>query len=98
MVQKFLVAGLHVCIVANIVLVTVCSETPPEIASGMFGSGDTPPYFINEIITYQCNGNYDADGADLTNECIQNTGNSVVPAVWSRMPADLTSLCRAGNK
>ena len=62
----------------------------------MVSSGDTEPYFINEIITYVCNNNYDADGADLTNECMENAGDIVVPAVWSRMTADLTTTCRAG--
>ena len=68
----------------------------PDIANGVVSSGDTAPYFINEIVTYQCNNNYDADGADLTNECMENTGNIVVPAVWSRMASDLTSTCRGG--
>ena len=48
------------------------------------------------MITYECNNNYDADGADLTNECMENAGDIVVPAVWSRMTADLTSVCQAG--
>ena len=78
-------------------LVTVCPATVPDIANGIFSSGDSAPYFINEMITYECNNNYDADGADLTNECIENAGDVVVPAVWSRMTADLTSVCRAGN-
>ena len=73
----------------------VCTATVPSIANGML-TGDTSPYFINEMITYQCNNNYNADGADLTNECIENTGDIVVPAVWSMMTADLTSVCRAG--
>ena len=73
----------------------VCTATVPSIANGML-TGDTSPYFINEMITYQCNNNYNADGADLTNECIENTGDTVVPAVWSMMTADLTSVCRAG--
>ena len=75
----------------------VCPATVPDIANGMVSSGDTAPFFINEIVTYQCNNNYDADGADLTNECIENAGDIVVPAVWSRMTADLTSVCRAGR-
>ena len=74
----------------------VCPATVPDIANGMFSSGDTAPFFINEIVTYECNNNYDADGADLTNECMENAGDIVVPAVWSRMTADLTSVCRAG--
>ena len=79
-----------------LMLVTVCPATVPDIANGMVSSGDAAPYFINEIITYECNSNYDADGADLTNECIENPGDIVVPAVWSKMTADLTSVCRAG--
>ena len=78
------------------ILAIVCPTTVPDIANGMVTSGDTAPYFINEIIAYQCNNNYDADGADLTNECMENAGNIVVPAVWSRMTADLTYVCRAG--
>ena len=69
----------------------------PDIANGVVNSGNTAPFFINEMITYQCNNNYDANGADLTNECVENTGDIVVPAVWSRMTADLTSVCRAGT-
>ena len=79
------------------ILVTVCPATVPDVANGMVSSGDTAPYFINEMITYQCNNNHDADGADLTNECMENAGNIVVPAVWSRMTDDLTSVCRAGS-
>ena len=75
----------------------VCPATVPDISNGMVSSGDSAPFFINEIVTYQCNNNYDADGADSTNECIENTGDIVVPAVWSRMTADLTSVCRAGR-
>ena len=75
---------------------TVCPATVPNLANGAVSSGDTLPYFITEIITYQCNNNYDADGADLTNECIENTGNTAVPAVWSRMTSNLISVCRAG--
>ena len=75
----------------------VCPATVPDIANGMVSSGDTAPFFINEMITYQCNNNYDADGADLTNECIENAGDIVVPAVWSRMTGDLTSVCQAGR-
>ena len=75
---------------------TVCPATVPDIENGVVSSGDSAPYFINEMITYACNTNYDADGADLTNQCMQNTGNIVVPAVWSRMTADLTNICRAG--
>ena len=63
----------------------------------MVSSGDTAPFFINEIITYECNDNYDAVGADLANECMANTGNIVVPAVWSRMTVDLTNVCQAGR-
>ena len=68
----------------------------PDIANGVVSSGDTAPYFINEMVTYQCNNNYDADGADLTNECMENAGDIVVPAVWSRLTGDLTDTCRAG--
>ena len=49
------------------------------------------------MVTYQCNNNYDADGADLTNQCMQNAGDIVVPAVWSRMTGDLADVCRAGR-
>ena len=48
------------------------------------------------MITYECNNNYDANGADLTNQCMENTGDIVVLAVWSRMTSDLTDICRAG--
>ena len=75
----------------------VCPATVPDIANGMVSSGDSAPFFINEIVKYQCNNNYDADGADLTNECMENAGDIVVPAVWSRMTADLISVCRAGR-
>ena len=68
----------------------------PDIANGVVSSGDSAPYFINEMITYECNNNYDADGADLTNECMENAGDIVVPAVWSRMTNDLTDICQAG--
>ena len=78
-------------------LLLVCPATVPNIANGVVSSGDLAPYFINEMITYQCNNNYNADGADLTNECMENAGDIVVPAVWSRMTADLTSVCRAGT-
>ena len=81
---------------ARHVLFTVCPATVPNVANGMVSSGDTAPFFINEMITYECNNNYDADGADLTNECMENAGDIVVPAVWSRMTADLTDICRAG--
>ena len=77
-------------------LYAVCPAAVPEIANGMVGSGDTAPYFINEMITYQCNTNYDADGADLTNQCMENIGNVAVPAAWTRMTADLTSVCLGG--
>ena len=62
----------------------------------MISSSNTSPFYINEMIAYQCNNNYDADGADLTNECMENPGDIVVPAVWSRMTEDLSSVCRAG--
>ena len=68
----------------------------PDIANGIVSSGDTAPYFINEIITYECNNNYDANGADLTNKCIENAVDIVVPAVWSRITGDLTDICQAG--
>ena len=74
----------------------MCPATVPDIANGMVSSGDTAPYFINEMITYACNTNYNADGADLTNECMENPGNIVVPAVWSRMTAALTNICGGG--
>ena len=77
-------------------LFTVCTTTVPDIANGVVSSGDAAPYFINEMITYQCNNNYDADGADLTNECIENPGDIVVPAVWSWITGNLTDICRAG--
>ena len=79
------------------VLLLVCTATVPDIANGVVSSGDSAPYFINEMITYQCNNNYDANGMDLTNECMENSGNVVVPAVWSRMTGDLTDVCLAGN-
>ena len=78
------------------ILLAVCPDIVPDIANGMVSSGDIAPYFINEIVTYECNENYDADGADLTNQCTENSGDIVVPAVWSRMTADLASVCRAG--
>ena len=68
----------------------------PDIANGVVSSGNTAPFFINNMITYECNNNYGADGADLTNECVENTGDIVVPAVWSRMTSDLTDICQAG--
>ena len=76
--------------------IIVCPATVPDVANGIVSSGDSAPYFINEMITYECNNNYDADGADLTNECMENAGDIVVPAVWSRMTGDLTDICRAG--
>ena len=78
-------------------LLLVCPDTVPNIANGVVSSGDLAPYFINEMITYQCNDNYDADGADLTNECMENAGDIVVPAVWSRITGDLANVCRAGR-
>ena len=80
----------------DFILVLVCPASVPDIANGMVSSGDTAPFFINEMITYECNNNYDADGADLTNECMENPGDIVVPAVWSRMTGDLASVCQAG--
>ena len=76
--------------------IIVCPSTVPDIANGVVSSGDAAPFFINEMVTYQCNDNYDADGADLTNQCMENAGDIVVPAVWSRMTADLASVCQAG--
>ena len=74
----------------------MCPASVPVIENGIVSSGDSAPYFINEMITYACNTNYDADGMDLTNQCMENAGNIVVPAVWSRMTADLTNICRGG--
>ena len=79
------------------ILFAVCPASVPDIANGVVSSGDSAPYFINEMITYACNTNYDADGADLTNQCMENSGDIVVPAVWSRMTNDLTNICRAGK-
>ena len=78
-------------------LLLVCPDTVPNIANGVVSSGNSAPFFNNEIVTYECNNNYDADGADLTNQCMENTGDIVVPAVWSRMTGDLTDVCRAGR-
>ena len=57
--------------------------------------GDTAPYFVGESITYVCDDNFDAGGADLTNQCEENTGNGD-PALWSRMAADLADICQPG--
>ena len=77
----------------------VCTATVPDIDNGMqatpTGGDDTAPYFIGEIIIYVCINNYDAEPADLTNQCIENTGAGD-PAVWSRMTADLANVCQPG--
>ena len=74
-----------------------CTNQVPDIENGMVDPAlsDSDPYFVGESIVYECNNNYDADGADLTNECIENTGGGDT-AVWSRMTGDLTDICLAG--
>ena len=57
--------------------------------------GDTPPYFINEVITYSCNSGFGSEGDDLTNTCQQVTGPDDL--MWSRSSMDLDGICRAGN-
>ena len=88
--------GIFALLYVIFMLYAVCPTAVPDIANGMVSSGDSAPYFVNEMITYECNNNYDADGMDLTNQCMENSGDVVVPVVWSRMTADLTSLCQAG--
>ena len=68
----------------------VFTAAVPDIANGVVTSGDTAPYFINEIITYECNNNYDADGADLENRCMYNGCDN---AVWSGLTRDLKISC-----
>ena len=83
-----------------IIFFLVCTTTVPDIENGMqatpTGGDDTAPYFIGEFITYVCDDNYDADPADLTNECIQNPGSGA-PAIWLRMTNDLSNVCQLGK-
>ena len=48
------------------------------------------------MIRYQCNANFEALEADLTNECVANS-NGNAPADWSRSEANLSNVCQPGN-
>ena len=71
----------------------------PLIGNGTVNTtgSDTAPYFVGEIIRYQCNANYSATEANLTNECITNSTGSGAPADWSRSEESLASVCQPGE-
>ena len=75
------------------------AATIPQISNGTVNTtgSDTAPYFVGEIIRYQCNANYSATEANLTNECITILMVSGAPADWSRSEESLASVCQPGT-
>ena len=72
----------------------------PQIGNGTVNTigSDVAPYFVGEIIRYQCNANYSGtEAANLTNECITNSIGSGAPADWSRSEESLASVCQPGK-
>ena len=55
------------------------------------------PYFIGDMIRYQCNANFGTLETDLTNECVANFVGSGAFADWLRSEANLTNICQEGN-
>ena len=71
----------------------------PQIGNGTVNTtgSDTAPYFVGEVIRYQCNANFSAPEANLTNECIANSMGMGAPADWSRSEGSLASVCQPGK-
>ena len=80
--------------------VLVCNAAAiPQIGNGTVNvsASDMAPYFIGDMIRYQCNDNFGALEADLTNECVANSDGSGALADWLRGEANLTNICQEGN-
>ena len=71
----------------------------PQIGNGTVNTtgSDTAPYFVGEVIRYQCNANFSAPEANLTNECIASSMGGGAPADWSRNEGSLASVCQPGK-
>ena len=71
----------------------------PQLGNGTVNTtgSDAAPYFVGEIIRYQCNANFSAPEANLTNECIANSMGMGAPADWSRSEGSLASVCQPGK-
>ena len=72
----------------------------PQIGNGTINTtgSDVAPYFVGEIIRYQCNANYSAtETANLTNECITSSMGNGAPADWSGSEESLASVCQPGK-
>ena len=81
-------------------LFLVCNAAAiPRIGNGTVNTtgSDTAPYFVGEVIRYQCNANFSAPEANLTNECITSSMGMGAPADWSRSEESLASVCRPGK-
>ena len=75
----------------------VCNAAAiPQIGNGTVNTtgSDTAPYFVGEVIRYQCNANYSTTEANLINECIASSMGSGAPADWSRSEGSLASVCQ----
>ena len=78
----------------------VCNAAAiPQIGNGTVNTAgsDTAPYFVGEVIRYQCNANLSATEANLTNVCEANSMGMGAPADWSRSEGSLASVCQPGK-
>ena len=78
----------------------VCNAAAiPQIGNGTVNTtgSDTAPYFVGEVIRYQCNANFSTTEANLTNVCVANSMGMGAPADWSRSEGSLASVCQPGK-
>ena len=74
--------------------VSVCPDPAPSINNGDIDSGDTAPYFINEVITYTCNDGFMSESSPIINTC--QVGSGPNDLMWSTPSSGLSSTCIAG--
>ena len=95
-----LIALTHYSALKVFCLISVCNAAAiPQIGNGIINTtgSDTAPYFVGEIIRYQCNANHSAPEANLTNECVANSMGMGAPADWSKSEENLANVCRPGK-
>ena len=78
-------------------LISVCNATLPQIGNGTVNTtgSDTAPYFVGEVIRYQCNANYSTTEANLTNVCDFVMMGSTID--WTQSEGSLASVCQPGK-
>ena len=78
---------------------SVCITDLPAYSNGMASNSGTAPYFVNEMISYQCDDTYAPSPPDaaLTCTCQENAATDPPTASWSCDPDALATSCAASE-